>query len=208
MKQNKKIRILLVEDHPLYRVGLRMALSYSGLDCVVKGEAENVSQAVTFIKDHPDEIDLILLDYYLPDGTGLAVLTTSKTKCPKVKVLLVTGEDENPNMPQLMEAGLNGFTSKDVTPRGLATIIRSVFRDENIFNKESPVEEDPLVDPLTEREMEIIRLCALGKSSKQIAEELFISDRTVEGHKRKAFQKIGCNTTTEMVNYAFLNGLL
>ena len=80
MKQNKKIRILLVEDHPLYRVGLRMALSYSGLDCVVKGEAGNVSQAVTFIKDHPDEIDLILLDYYLPDGTGLDVLTTSKTR--------------------------------------------------------------------------------------------------------------------------------
>ena len=210
MKQSKKIRILMVEDHPLYRVGLRMALSYSGLDCVVVGEAENVSQAVTFIQDHSDEIDLILLDYYLPDGTGMDVLKASKQACPQVKVLLVTGEEENPNMSTLREAGLNGFTTKDVTPQGLATIIRSVFRGEDVFYKEALAgeEEDPLVDPLTEREMEIIRLCALGKSSKQIAEELYISDRTVEGHKRKVFQKIGCNTTTEMVNYAFLNGLV
>ncbi len=210
MKQSKKIRILMVEDHPLYRVGLRMALSYSGLDCVVVGEAESVSQAVTFIKDHPNEIDLILLDYYLADGTGMDVLNVSKQVCPQVKVLLVTGEEGNPNMPIMREAGLNGFTTKDVTPQGLATTIRSIFRGEDVFNKESlpEEEEDPLVDPLTEREMEIIRLCALGKSSKQIAEELFISDRTVEGHKRKVFQKIGCNTTTEMVNYAFLNGLV
>lgn len=210
MKQSKKIRILMVEDHPLYRVGLRMALSYSGLDCAVIGEAENVSQAVTFINDHPYEIDLILLDYYLSDGTGMDVLKTSKQVCPQVKVLLVTGEEENPNMPKLREAGLDGFTTKDVTPQGLATTIRSIFRGEDVFNKESLTEEeeDPLVDPLTEREIEIIRLCALGKSSKQIAEELFISDRTVEGHKRKVFQKIGCNTTTEMVNYAFLNGLV
>lgn len=210
MKQSKKIRILMVEDHPLYRVGLRMALSYSGLDCAVVGEAENVSQTVTFIRDHPNDIDLILLDYYLTDGTGMDVLKTSKQVCPQVKVLLVTGEEENPNMPKLREAGLNGFTTKDVTPQGLATTIRSIFRGEDVFDKESLAEEeeDPLVDPLTEREIEIIRLCALGKSSKQIAEELFISDRTVEGHKRKVFQKIGCNTTTEMVNYAFLNGLV
>lgn len=210
MKQSKKIRILMVEDHPLYRVGLRMALSYSGLDCAVVGEAESVSQAVTFIKDHPNEIDLILLDYYLADGTGMDVLKVSKQVCPQVKVLLVTGEEGNPNMPIMREAGLNGFTTKDVTPQGLATTIRSIFRGEDVFNKESlpEEEEDPLADPLTEREMEIIRLCALGKSSKQIAEELFISDRTVEGHKRKVFQKIGCNTTTEMVNYAFLNGLV
>ena len=187
MKQSKKIRILMVEDHPLYRVGLRMALSYAGLDCAVVGEAENVSQAVTFIRDHPNDIDLILLDYYLSDGTGMDVLKTSKQVCPQVKVLLVTGEEENPNMPKLREAGLNGFTTKDVTPQGLATTIRSIFRGEDVFDKESLAEEeeDPLVDPLTEREIEIIRLCALGKSSKQIAEELFISDRTVEGHKRK-----------------------
>ena len=210
MKQSKRIRILMVEDHPLYRVGLRMALSYSGLDCVVVGEAENVSQAVTFIQNHSDEIDLILLDYYLTDGTGMDVLSVSKQARPQVKVLLVTGEEENPNMPKLMEAGLNGFITKDITSQGLATTIRSIFRVEDVFNKESlgEKEEDPLVDPLTEREMEIIRLCALGKSSKQIAEELFISDRTVEGHKRKVFQKLGCNTTTEMVNYAFLNGLV
>ncbi|MBQ8958389.1 MAG: response regulator transcription factor [Bacteroidales bacterium] len=210
MRQKKKIRILMVEDHPLYRVGLRMALSYSGLDCVVKAEAENVSQAEKYIQEYPGEIDLILLDYYLPDGTGLDVLKTSKQACPKVKVLLVSGEDENPNLLILMKAGLNGFTSKDVTPQGLATIIKSVFMGEDVFDKEpfNAQKDDNKTDALTEREIEIIRLCALGRTPKQVADELFISIRTVESHKYKIFQKIGCGTTTEMVNYAFLNGLV
>ena len=210
MRQKKKIRILMVEDHPLYRVGLRMALSYSGLDCVVKAEAENVSQAEKYIQEYPGEIDLILLDYYLPDGTGLDVLKTSKQACPKVKVLLVSGEDENPNLLILMKAGLHGFTSKDVTPQGLATIIKSVFMGEDVFDKEpfNAQKDDNKTDALTEREIEIIRLCALGRTPKQVADELFISIRTVESHKYKIFQKIGCGTTTEMVNYAFLNGLV
>jgi len=210
MKQKVKIRILLVEDHPLYRVGLRMALSYSGLDCVVIAEAENASQAVKFIEQHPDEIDLILLDYYLPDGTGMEVLKTSKSTCPKVKVLLVSGEDNIPDMDALVGAGLNGFVSKDITPQGLSTVIMSVFGGNGFFDHDSSFDHDelPKGEALTDREIEIIRLCALGKTSKQIADELFISARTVEAHKNKIFHKIGCDTTTEMVNYAFLNGLV
>ena len=211
MKQKEKIKILLVEDHPLYRVGLRMALSYSGLACELKAEAENVQQAVEYLEQHPNEVDLILLDYFLPDGTGHDVLKAAKRICPDVKVLLVSGEDDNPDLPSLMEDGLNGFVSKDITPQGLSMVILSIFQGKDYFDKDIMSAQQsgkPSVEAFSPREIEIIRLCALGKSARQIADELFISARTVESHKEKIFNKIGCDSTTEMVNYAFLNGLV
>ena len=202
----------MVEDHPLYRVGLRMALSYSGLDCVLKAEAENVGQALDYLHHHSDEVDLILLDYFLPDGTGMDVLKEAKRLFPDIKVLLVSGEDNNPELDAMIRAGLNGFVSKDVTPQGLATVITSIFAGKYYFGHESEnLSEEPSTakgESLTQRELDIIRLCALGKTSKEIADELFISARTVESHKNKIFNKLGCNSTTEMVNYAFLNGLV
>lgn len=211
--QKGKIRILLVEDHPLYRVGLHMALSYSGLDCVLKSEAKNVAQALDYLQQHSDEIDLILLDYFLPDGTGMDVLKMAKQSFPKIKVLLVSGEDNNPKLDAMIQAGLNGFVSKDVTPQGLATVISSIFDGKDYFGPDSEnLHSDGTTfsksESLTQRELDIIRLCALGKTSKEIADELFISARTVESHKNKIFNKIGCDSTTEMVNYAFLNGLV
>lgn len=213
MIQKDKIKILLVEDHPLYRVGLHMALSYSGLACVLKSESENVAQALDYLQQHSDEVDLILLDYFLPDGTGMDVLKVAKQRFPKIKVLLVSGEDNNPELDAMIQAGLNGFVSKDVTPQGLATVISSIFDGKDYFVQDSDphhIEGTSYMknDNLTQRELDIIRLCALGKTSKEIADELFISARTVESHKNKIFNKLGCNSTTEMVNYAFLNGLV
>ena len=212
MAHKHNIGILMVEDHPLYRVGLRMALSYSGLDCVLKAEAENVGQALDYLHQHSDEVDLILLDYFLPDGTGMDVLKEAKRMFPDIKVLLVSGEDNNPELDAMIHAGLNGFVSKDVTPQGLATVITSIFEGKDYFGHDSEnfSEETPTAkgESLTQRELDIIRLCALGKTSKEIADELFISARTVESHKNKIFNKLGCNSTTEMVNYAFLNGLV
>ena len=212
MIQKDKIKILLVEDHPLYRVGLHMALSYSGLACVLKSEAENVAQALDFLQHHSDEVDLILLDYFLPDGTGMDVLKVAKQRFPRIKVLLVSGEDNNPELDAMIHEGLNGFVSKDVTPQGLATVISSIFEGKDYFGQDSePILSDVTAtknDNLTQRELDIIRLCALGKTSKEIADELFISARTVESHKNKIFNKLGCDSTTEMVNYAFLNGLV
>lgn len=78
MDNNKKIRVLLVEDHPLYRVGIRMLLEYSGLDCIVEAETENVEKTLAFLEQHGSDIDLILLDFYLPDGSGCDVIEAKK----------------------------------------------------------------------------------------------------------------------------------
>ena len=189
-----------------------MALSYSGLDCVLKAEAENVSQALDYLHEYHQEVELILLDYFLPDGTGMDVLKEAKRLFPEIKVLLVSGEDNNPELDAMIHAGLNGFVSKDVTPQGLATVITSIFEGKDYFGHDSESLSEEMSttkgESLTQRELDIIRLCALGKTSKEIADELFISARTVESHKNKIFNKLGCNSTTEMVNYAFLNGLV
>lgn len=207
------IRVLIVEDHPLYRVGLRMALSFSSINNIIKAETENVAQTIDYLRRYSYEIDLILLDYYLPDGTGMDILSFTKKLYPNIKVLLISGEENNSELNAMIAAGLNGFISKDVTPQGLATVISSIFQGKDFFSASpesinSNDEFDAKSKTLTKRELDIIRLCALGKSSKEIANDLCISARTVESHKDNIFNKLDCNSTTEMVNYAFVNGLV
>ena len=210
---SSKIRILIVEDHPLYRVGLRMVLPFTGLDCVVMAETENVAQTLDYLQRYSYEIDLIMLDYYLPDGTGMEILKTAKQRNPDIKVLLVTSEENPSELQPMIAAGLNGYVSKDVNPQGLATVLTSVFQGKDYFcndpkgiNAEMPLPAES--GTFTKRELDIIRLCSSGKTSREIAEALCISPRTVEAHKDNIFNKIGCNSTAEMVNYAFVIGLL
>ena len=211
MTHNSNIRILMVEDHPLYRAGLRMALSFADIDCVMVAEAETAAKAIDFIERRHTEIDLVLLDYYLPDGNGLDVLRAAKAVTPELKVLLVSGEYNNPEMDALLQAGLNGYASKDITPEGLSTVIRSIFQGQAFVREDTgfgKADGGPSVEAFSQRELDIIRMSASGKSSKEIGEALFISPRTVESHKHNIFSKLGCNSTTEMLNYAFLHGLV
>lgn len=209
MELQKKIRILIVEDHPLYRVGIRMTLSYSGLNATVVSEAENMKQAVGFIVQHGEEIDLILLDYFLPDGTGLDVIRVAKNYCPQAKIILLSGEIHNPTIVKLTENDVDGYIGKDVSPEALKVRIESLFSYPNkvVDNNENTakIQSD---DALTEREIEIVRLCAAGCTAQQIADQLSLSRRTVEAHKSNIFGKLNCKSTTELVQYAFRNGLV
>lgn len=209
MEPQKKIKILIVEDHPLYRVGIHMSLSYSGLNAVVLSEAENRRQAVEYIVHHAEEIDLILLDYFLPDGNGLDVIRVSKNYCPNAKIILLSGEIHNPTVVKLTENEVDGYIGKDVSPAELKVRIEALFAypnrvaDNPLNNTKSKFD-----DILSEREIEIIRLCASGLTAQQIADKLKLSRRTVEAHKSNIFGKLDCKSTAELVQYAFRNGLI
>lgn len=213
MIEDKNTRILLVEDHPLYRMGLRTALAYADPTLEIINEAEDVKSAKDFIWRNTSIIDLILLDYYLPDGTGFDVIRHAKQYCPDAKILIISADIHNTDIKMLLEAGINGFIDKDITSMELALIINSVLHNHNYFDSDILQQIDEQnsthsLDGLTQREIDVIRLCVKGLSAKQVAEKLNISPRTVEKHKDKIFNKIGVNNMVELTNYAIRNKII
>ena len=213
MVEYNNIRILMVEDQPLCRMGIRMSLNNTD-KCKLVGEAENVAQAVAFLEKRGGEIDLILLDYMLPDGTGLDVIEAAKRICPKVKIVVLSGEAGGAAVKQLMDKGINGYMGKSIQPEELAKVLSMVMQGNTYEGQETMQLHDDLkadmdtLATLTRREMEIITLCANGLSAKQIADELCITPHTVENHKDNIFNKIGVKSTSELILYAFRVGLI
>ena len=206
MTQRQPIRVLLVEDHPLYRVGLRLSLNYSGLSSVVVGEAEDVKSAKRFLEQHGDEVDLILLDYFLPDGNGVDVIHHAQKLSPNAKIVLLSGEIKNPEIVARTQGLVDGYMGKDVEPDTLKTKLNALFgvRD---YDEDKQYRINAKAD-LSAREIEIIQLCANGMSAQQIADRLGLSRRTVEVHKSHIFEKLDLKTTADLVKYAYDAGLV
>lgn len=194
-------RIFLVEDHPIYREGLHLILSFSGIDCEIVAEACNVKQAVEWLDAHPQCVDLAILDYFLPDGTADKVIKAIRALSPKAKILVITGEVDRDEVRKNVKGKVDGFISKDVQSAELVKIVTSLM--------EGPTGNTPdkTLD-LTQREIEIIRLCGQGKNTREIAKELYISHRTVERHKNNICNKLGLKTSAELLKFAVLHGLL
>lgn len=204
----------MVEDQPLCRLGVRMSLANSGFGCVLEAEAEDVRQAVAYLEQYGQNLDLILLDYVLPDGTGKDVIDAVKRLGLDVKIVMLSGEAGGATIQQLLDSGINGFMSKDIHPDEIGAVLASVmqghdFTNVNTMHLQQDVKSDmEILNTLTRREMDIISLCAAGKTAKQIAEELNISAHTVENHKDSIFNKIGVKSTSELILYAFRVGLV
>jgi DNA-binding NarL/FixJ family response regulator len=213
-KIDKEIRILIVEDQPVCRLGIRMTLSNSSIKYRILAEAENVSQAIDFIEKNGNATDLILLDYVLPDGTGMDVIQAVKRLHLDLKIVILSGEAGGAIIKQLMDAGVNGFMSKSVTPEEIAVVINSVmhghdYTGEGLMRVEDDLKADyETMKSLTRREMELVTLCANGLNAKQIAEEMNVTPHSVENMKSTVFAKVGVKSTNELILYAFKVGLI
>ena len=206
MTQRQPIRILLVEDHPLYRMGIRMSLNYSGLSSVVVAEADDVRTAKNYLDQHCNEVDLILLDYFLPDGNGVDVIRHARACCPNVKIVLLSGESKNPEVVARTQGLVDGNLGKDVDPETLKVKLNALFGiDSHDEDKQYRISAKA---DLSAREIEIIQLCANGMTAQQIADHLGLSRRTVEVHKSHIFEKLDLKSTADLVKYAYDAGLV
>ena len=206
MNNQVPIRILLVDDHPLYRAGLRMSFNYSGLGCVVVAETDDVESAKSFLDQHADEVDLILLDYFLPDGSGVDVIHYARALNPKVKIVLLSGDIKNSDVVANAQGLVDDYLGKDVDMETLKAKLNALFGI-NGYDEDKQYRIKAKAD-LSAREIEIIQLCANGMSAQQIADHLGLSRRTVEVHKSHVFEKLDLKTTADLVKYAYDAGLV
>lgn len=210
-KKVERMKILLVDDHTILLDGVKSLLTQED-DLVVVGQAASAEEALEFLKKN--EVDLIITDYSMPGMDGLSLLNTVKRVAPTTKIIILSMHDEVHLVKEILKAGVNGYVLKNDTHKELLNAIHDVRRgkvylssDVNkmlITNLNNP-DEGKL---LTDREREILKLIAKEYTNKDIAEELFISERTVETHRKNIFKKTGTNSLVGLIKFAYANNLI
>ncbi|MFF8669989.1 response regulator [Streptomyces sp. NPDC015242] len=211
------IRILLADDHALVRRGVRLILQQEP-DLDVVAEAGDGAEAVELARTH--EVDLAVLDIAMPRLTGLQAARELAVRAPGLKILMLTMHDNEQYFFQALKAGACGYVLKSVADRDLVAACRAAVRDEpflysgaitalirNYLDRARHGEESP-GQVLTPREEEVLKLVAEGHSSKEIAELLFISVKTVQRHRANLLQKLGLRDRLELTRYAIRAGLI
>ncbi|MFF7281088.1 response regulator transcription factor [Streptomyces griseorubiginosus] len=211
------IRILLADDHALVRRGVRLILDREP-DLEVVAEAGDGAEAVELARTH--EIDLAVMDIAMPRMTGLQATRELVARKPGVRVLMLTMHDNEQYFFQALKAGADGYVLKSVADRDLVAACRAAMRDEpflypgavtalirNYLDRVRNGEEPP-EQLLTAREEEVLKLVAEGHSSKEIADLLFISIKTVHRHRENLLHKLGMRDRLELTRYAIRAGLI
>jgi NarL family two-component system response regulator LiaR len=210
----KKIRLLIVDDQTVVREGLAAILAYYS-DIEVVGQAEDGNKALALIEQA--QPDVILLDLVMPGMDGLTLIPKIKELAPDTRILVVTSFAETERVFQAIKAGALGYLLKDSSPEQLLDAIRMVHKGEpslepSIARKvlqelSNPGQGKPTTDPLTEREMEVLRLIAQGMSNKEIAAAIFVAEWTVRSHVSNILAKLQLASRTQAALYALRSGI-
>jgi len=212
----KPIRIVIADDHALVREGTRQILEdHPGL--VVAGEAQDGEEAVAMVSRL--QPDVVLMDIAMPKLNGIDATRIIKKESPATSVLILTAYDDDQYIFALLDAGAAGYLLKNVRGEELAQAVRAVAEGESVLHpaiaakvfkrytrSDQAVDEE--IEPLTDRESEVLAIAARGLSNKMIARELSLSDRTVQVHLSNIFGKLGVASRTEAVITALRRGLL
>ncbi|WP_232818691.1 response regulator [Exiguobacterium flavidum] len=211
--KEERIRLLIVDDHVLVRDGLRLMFE-NDPDIEVVGAAEEGGEAIRVaIRERPD---VILLDVTMPEGLdGFVTARSLKEEVPEVRVIFLTMHDEEVYVRKALESGISGYLSKNSDVSALRGAIKHVYSGKTCFETTLPPEEiDRLLQgqaskkTLTRREIEIVRLTALGYTNLEIGNQLNISPKTVENHKARIMGKLQIKHKHELVQYALKNHLI
>jgi DNA-binding NarL/FixJ family response regulator len=207
MVQDKPIRILSVEDHPVFRQGLAAIVS-AERDMLLVGQASNAVDAVAeFRRRRPD---ITLMDVRLPGTDGTDALIAIRGEFPQARIIMLTTSDGDGDIQRAMRAGASGYILKSMHMDELLSVIRSVHAGRRHVPPEvaARLAEHMGDDDLTVRELEVLRLIRDGHRNKQIADQLAISENTVNFHIKNLMDKLRANDRTHAVTIALRRGLL
>ena len=211
-----KIEVLIVDDHPVVRQGLRALLELEE-DIEVVGEAGNGVEAAQKVKELVP--DVVLMDLAMPEMDNVAATAKIRELSPQTRVLVLTNYAEDEQVFGAMKAGATGYLLKDVEPPNLIQAIRSAHQGEPALSPliakkligefTQPKSKQPISETeLTPKEREVLRLVAKGKSNKEIANSLVISEKTVKTHIGNILSKLYLSNRTEAALYALRQGLV
>jgi two-component system invasion response regulator UvrY len=207
------INIIIVDDHPIVRRGLKQILLEQP-DMKVVGEAGNAQEAFTIIR--ATDCDVVILDISLPGVSGVEILKQLKYEYKSLPVLILSVHSEEQYAVRVMKAGASGYLKKDSAPEELVKAIRKiVFGGKYISSAlaetlvaDMETSGKPLREKLSDREFQIMRMIASGKAIKTIAEELCLSAKTVSTYRTRLLEKMNMHTTADIINYALKNKLI
>lgn len=218
MNTNKKISIIIADDHPVFRSGLTKIIGFDK-EIEIIGEADNGETALTKILElNPD---IALLDIDMPKLTGIQLLKELKKRKIIIKTIFLTVYSDESIFDEAMNIGINGYVLKDSAISDIIDCIRTVAEGKyyitpslsdfliNRKNKLKRMEENkPALSKLTKTEMNVLILLAEGKTSKQIGEEMFISHKTVDNHKANISDKLELKGTHSLIKFAIENRVI
>ncbi|MBA3809618.1 MAG: response regulator transcription factor [Solirubrobacterales bacterium] len=204
------IRIVLADDHAVVRSGLRMLLdSEAGLEVVA--EASDVEGAARYVRGHHPHV--LVLDLNMPGGSSLAAIPVIRAESPGTQIVVLTMQQEPAFAREALGSGALGYVLKEAADEELVEAVRRAAVGESYLNPGlgARIASEPPPGPpddLSEREVDVLRLIALGHTNAEIAEQLFLSVRTVETHRSHIQQKLRLSSRAELVGYALERGLI
>ncbi len=214
MSEKDKIRILLADDHLIVRAGIRQFLELED-DFEVVAEADDGEQAKKMVEEFLP--DVAVLDIQMPKASGIEVTRHIRSNRLPVGVLVLTAYEDDPYITAVLKAGASGYVLKTARPPEIIQAVRDVHQGKSVLDRaivskvmahlSSPA-GPPITANLSDREMEVLTLAAKGKTNRAIANQLSISDRTVQGHFARIFEKMLANSRTEAVMKAVSIGLI
>lgn len=213
-----KVRIVVADDHTLIRRGI-VGLLDAQPDMEVVGEAGTSQEALERVAELTPEV--VLMDITMPDRNGIDVARELKKRFPAVQVLILTVHDREDYLFQALRAGAAGYILKGADVQDLLLAVRTVQRGEvylypsltkkllgDFLRRAEAGEDNASFDNLSEREREVLRLIAQGKTSPEIARILFLSPHTVQTHRDHIMEKLNLHRKAELIKYAIEKGLL
>jgi two-component system, NarL family, response regulator NreC len=208
--QTAIITIVLADDHAVVRSGLRMLLD-SESDFEVVAEASDIEDARRYVRGHHPSV--LVLDLNMPGGSSLEAIPLIREESPDTQIVVLTMQQEPAFAREALGAGALGYVLKEAADDELVQAVRLASVGESYLNPKlgARIASEPPPGPpddLSEREVDVLRLIALGHTNSEIAEQLFLSVRTVETHRSHIQQKLRLSTRAELVGYALERGLI